>query len=992
MNTYQPAMRVPIGMIFLTAVILLAWAVPAHGQEIFVNENAPPGAPRPTAGTYTEQSVTITFDRPVYVENYHANILRNDLRIGADGGWKGEIASVDIATTTETATGEITIRLVSPFPSRAEVYVLYTGANTQTIQYDLKSVSGIGVAHFDIRYLLFTGNDANAPRPVACGDKEYTCMNGVVSEDSKLENLNHFSWTCDKESNSIRGEIYCSAEKGGCAAGVAETGGKRCTLPFTGAGKSKDGTCDSGLIGECTYHCSGSTWRERSNSCRREAKKNCIPETINNCSLNFTVSPGNTMQGLCINPDDANERWQGYCEYTCTEAGVWQESNNTCAEHIPDTTPPILTRGEVSSGVITDQTEPTYTFTSSESGVLVVARANPGGCVFVSDSANGYNIQIKEGRNRVTLEKARNLPITSGDYTGVSGVKTCSFSVRDYYGNTSTPLEFTYTVISSDTTPPTLREVTPVPSPSTTLYPVYVFRSNEWGRITYSTKAGNSGRDCTSSSGDAYDNSHMEFAPTIVEPDTNTEVTFYYLYDGVTYDGCVITVKDKYGNAATLDINEFRVDWNPDLRQVLDVKDEIFDRITPELENEMKGQLKADNGRGKVLRDTLGKLTGLYKDFIYDEPFDISFAHYISSDRAVLVRLNKQLSPNRWSPSQNDGTLFTDDFSVTLDNNRRRSIAATAVYVDACNGIGNTEYCEREIYITLAESIPTGTSATVDYRQDSRDTITALAPTDIVLDSFSQAITTVQPIRVESVRYVPADTALVVRLNKAPKSQNRPLIEDRRANDFLDDFSVSLSNGTNIAPTAVYMGSCLHNFESGTACTDEIYITLAGSIPEGVSATLNYTQNLNDLIIESSNHHAVLDSFSRSVTLTPLTAQKQQISSETIIRSLQKQQGSSGTTVTSFTRNLTIGSIGEDVRALQQFLNRKGYTVNEPGRAGSSGFETTYFGPLTQDAVRRYQEANGITPPRGFFGPKTRAHVNVVLAGEAADQSPPSSR
>jgi peptidoglycan hydrolase-like protein with peptidoglycan-binding domain len=76
-----------------------------------------------------------------------------------------------------------------------------------------------------------------------------------------------------------------------------------------------------------------------------------------------------------------------------------------------------------------------------------------------------------------------------------------------------------------------------------------------------------------------------------------------------------------------------------------------------------------------------------------------------------------------------------------------------------------------------------------------------------------------------------------------------------------------------------------------------------------------------------------------------------------------------------FTRNLTIGSTGNDVKQLQIFLNARGYTVSTSG-AGSKGNETTYFGPATQRAVASYQRANGINPPAGYFGPTTRAFVN----------------
>jgi peptidoglycan hydrolase-like protein with peptidoglycan-binding domain len=87
---------------------------------------------------------------------------------------------------------------------------------------------------------------------------------------------------------------------------------------------------------------------------------------------------------------------------------------------------------------------------------------------------------------------------------------------------------------------------------------------------------------------------------------------------------------------------------------------------------------------------------------------------------------------------------------------------------------------------------------------------------------------------------------------------------------------------------------------------------------------------------------------------------------------------SSGTTTTlatpPFSRNLTVGSKGNDVMALQQWLNAKGYTIATSG-SGSPGNETTYFGARTRAAVARFQRANGIRPAVGFFGPLTRNFI-----------------
>ncbi|MFZ1075403.1 MAG: peptidoglycan-binding domain-containing protein [Minisyncoccia bacterium] len=66
-----------------------------------------------------------------------------------------------------------------------------------------------------------------------------------------------------------------------------------------------------------------------------------------------------------------------------------------------------------------------------------------------------------------------------------------------------------------------------------------------------------------------------------------------------------------------------------------------------------------------------------------------------------------------------------------------------------------------------------------------------------------------------------------------------------------------------------------------------------------------------------------------------------------------------------FTRDLTVGSTGADVQALQTALIADGYlNIATP---------TTYFGALTKAALAKWQAANNVAPAAGYFGPKTRA-------------------
>jgi hypothetical protein len=74
-----------------------------------------------------------------------------------------------------------------------------------------------------------------------------------------------------------------------------------------------------------------------------------------------------------------------------------------------------------------------------------------------------------------------------------------------------------------------------------------------------------------------------------------------------------------------------------------------------------------------------------------------------------------------------------------------------------------------------------------------------------------------------------------------------------------------------------------------------------------------------------------------------------------------------------FTMDLTVGSMGADVTALQTWLIAQGYSIP----AGATG----YFGMQTKAAVAAYQAAKGIVPAVGYFGPKTRASVNAGAGG-----------
>jgi peptidoglycan hydrolase-like protein with peptidoglycan-binding domain len=81
-----------------------------------------------------------------------------------------------------------------------------------------------------------------------------------------------------------------------------------------------------------------------------------------------------------------------------------------------------------------------------------------------------------------------------------------------------------------------------------------------------------------------------------------------------------------------------------------------------------------------------------------------------------------------------------------------------------------------------------------------------------------------------------------------------------------------------------------------------------------------------------------------------------------------------------FNQNLTLGSSGPDVSALQQILINQGYLT-------SASAPTGYFGSGTKTALEKLQTANDISPASGYLGPTTRAFLNSSGTSSSANQS-----
>lgn len=147
-----------------------------------------------------------------------------------------------------------------------------------------------------------------------------------------------------------------------------------------------------------------------------------------------------------------------------------------------------------------------------------------------------------------------------------------------------------------------------------------------------------------------------------------------------------------------------------------------------------------------------------------------------------------------------------------------------------------------------------------------------------------------------------------------------------------------------------------------------------------------------------------------AVSFTPIAAQAQTTSTVTlqaqieqllrVINQLQQQLAVRQNTMLQcqldLTRDLSFGMRGQDVQSLQRFLNQDPATRVAVAGAGSLGNETDYYGPLTQQAVSRFQllyraetlEPTGRLQPTGVVSRYTRMQMHRICTQRNQIQTP----
>ncbi|WP_159064845.1 Ig-like domain-containing protein [Thaumasiovibrio subtropicus] len=164
-----------------------------------------------------------------------------------------------------------------------------------------------------------------------------------------------------------------------------------------------------------------------------------------------------------------------------------------------------------------------------------------------SDTTSGSsNSDVTIFDSEMTLNSSFRTTVVTLNWTNVS-----SFTVTASYPSSDPTIMYdnliAATAAPSDSTPPTLSAVTPVPSPTNDSTPNYTFSTDEAGTLSLGGSCGTSTSTTISSTGNQ--------TITLTQTDNSTALS-----DG-SYSDCTVTVTDATGNASSpLSIASFTVD------------------------------------------------------------------------------------------------------------------------------------------------------------------------------------------------------------------------------------------------------------------------------------------------------------------------------------------------------------------------------------------------------------------------------------------------
>ncbi|MFH1522942.1 MAG: immunoglobulin-like domain-containing protein [Patescibacteria group bacterium] len=315
------------------------------------------------------------------------------------------------------------------------------------------------------------------------------------------------------------------------------------------------------------------------------------------------------------------------------------------------------------------------------------------GATTVNNVGNYINV-VWDSDSALVLNNESFISLNFEVFSTSSAKANLTFSNTEVVDSNAEPLTISFIdgeiILNPDYSKPTLREITPAPTPTNDNTPSYTFNSSEAGTISY-------GGGCTSAVTDAVEG--------------NNTITFNELADG-TYSSCTISVTDLFDNTSEiLNISEFTIDTvapalgdlaykkiNGEIKNVSPLNNQyaliidsseyadLANNLSEALYLYVEGAdstkefkvywLEGDQSVGQLNYKTLNSASGWY--FTVEEYIEVSF----TTGQNTFQTIFKDEAGNETPATLNLTTVDTANPIITILGNNLETIEVGASYID----------------------------------------------------------------------------------------------------------------------------------------------------------------------------------------------------------------------------------------------------------------------------------------------------------------------
>ena len=342
------------------------------------------------------------------------------------------------------------------------------------------------------------------------------------------------------------------------------------------------------------------------------------------------------------------------------------------------------------------------------------------------------------------------------------------------------------------------------------------------------------------------------------------------------------------------------------------------------------------------------------------------------------------------APTDNE-VVSGDSVTITATASDDGSVTSVQFKLDGAN-IGSADTSSPYSISWDSTSVSDGSYSLTAVVTDNESNVATSSPITIIVDNTGPTVSVTAPSNGATVTGNSVSlTASASDANTVASVQFKLDGANIGSADTSSPYSISWDS-TGVSNGSYSLTAVATDSSSNVATSTAISITVnntsgsgggSGGSGGGGGGTVNVITNTATPII-TDQIISGLDSLDDK-TRTLVIALQQQLN--TAIQQLQQltsvSSGGFGGNTCLFTRDLKLGSRGQDVLCLQQYLNTHGFSVALAG-PGAIGFETDYFGTLTHETLMSFQNFYkaailtpvGLTEGTGYFGASTRNFIN----------------